>query len=366
MEPFKNVFSLEFVNSLALEISKVDKNFEVKNFTSYTLDEDFDNKELKERMRHISQSLKNFLPNSYKKSIEILMKITPSFNGLATMVLPDYVEVYGLNDLRLSIKALETFTKYGSSEFGVRPFLIKYPDEMIEQMCLWSKSNNVDVRRLASEGIRPRLPWAMSLPFLKKDPTKIIPILENLKDDESEYVRKSVANNINDISKDHPNLVLCLMESWIGANKNRDWIVKHACRTLLKMGNSRALFMFGYTKPNHIQVSKFEVDEKVILGQILSFSCELRSSSNLGKLRVEFAIYFMKKNNKLSKKVFKISESTCNKSSKIIHKSFSFKKITTRVYYAGIHEMAIIVNGQEYQKMAFLVEQDDLNIILNL
>ncbi|MCJ8346794.1 DNA alkylation repair protein, partial [bacterium] len=183
MEAFKNIFNRDFVNSLAIEIQEVYPSFLDQDFVSAVFDFEYEKKELKQRMRHISQTLFQFLPQDYEKSIYFLMLIAPKFDGLATMVLPDFVEVYGLDHLEVSIGALEVFTSYGSSEFGVRPFLIKYPKEMVLQMYRWSKSENEHIRRLASEGIRPRLPWAMSLPFLKEDPQDILPILERLKDD---------------------------------------------------------------------------------------------------------------------------------------------------------------------------------------
>lgn len=355
MEPFKNVFNKDFVSLLSSSIKNNYVDFDQKQFILSVFDEDFEARELKQRMRHISQCLKTSLPQDFVLASNILVAIADRLSGLANMVLPDFIEVYGLEHYDQSIKALEEFTKYGSSEFAVRPFLIRYPDEMMNQMLVWSKSSNEHVRRLASEGSRPRLPWAMALPHLKSCPNSLTAILEQLKDDASEYVRRSVANNINDISKDNPNYVLDLLEAWVGHSKNRDWLIKHASRTLLKSGDSRALALFGYSDVSRVELKDFYVDSKVKLGDKISFSFEILSKKDLGKLRLEFAIYFQKKNKKLSKKVFKISESDCKTKSKKVDKYFSFRQITTRVYYLGQHELSIIVNGKEFPKKEFLL-----------
>ncbi|MCO4781801.1 MAG: DNA alkylation repair protein [Candidatus Cloacimonetes bacterium] len=353
MEPFKNIFNEAFVSLLATYLKARYSDFDIDRFEKSVFQDDFENKELKQRMRHITHCLKQFLPQNFTEASDLLIAISPKLEGLANMVLPDFVEVYGIDDFDQSMKALEVFTKHGSSEFGVRPFMVKYPQRMMQQMYNWSKSSNEHVRRLSSEGSRPRLPWAMSLPLLKKDPKPLLELLENLKDDPSEYVRRSVANNLNDISKDHPSFVLDVAKSWIGKSKERDWLVKHGCRTLLKAGDTQALTIFNYSNPDSMELSNFELDSKVKLGEKLSFSFTIDSPKELQKLRLEFAIYFLKKNGKLSKKVFKISESICKKYSKSVSKYFSFRPITTRVYYKGVHELSIIVNGKEFDKKQF-------------
>jgi len=185
----------------------------------------------------------------------------------------------------------------------------------------------------------------MSLPNFKKDPSSIIPILEQLKQDSSEYVRRSVANNLNDISKDHPDLILELSNKWIGSNKQTDWIIKHACRTLLKSGNTAALSLFGFEKPSRLQINKFSLSAETIrIGEDLNFSFELETqSSKLGKLRIEYAIYYVK----LSKKIFKISEADYQSQYKKVSKKHSFKNLSTRKHYPGKHKISIIINGCE-------------------
>ena len=172
-----------------------------------------------------------------------------------------------------SIQCLERYTLYSSSEFAVRPFIINHEKRMLLQLLEWSNHENEHVRRLASEGCRPQLPWGKALTKYKKDPTVILKILENLKADSSLYVRKSVANNLNDISKTHPDLMIALVRGWYGKNRQTDWVVKHGCRTLLKMGNPEVLSLFGFQHSDTIVIADFFQSRKDIrIGESLDFS----------------------------------------------------------------------------------------------
>ncbi|MFS1513923.1 DNA alkylation repair protein [Chengkuizengella sp. SCS-71B] len=352
MEPVKNTFNQVFFEKLTDTISKYDSNFSKELFLSKVLTDDWDGYELKERMHHVTECLYETLPKDYESAIGILMKaaskVTFEF-GFAPMIFPNFVELYGLDDWDISVKALEEFTKYSSSEFAVRPFIIKDVNRMMEKMEKWAHHDNLHVRRLASEGCRPRLPWAIALPAFKKDPSMIFPILELLKNDPEEYVRRSVANNLNDISKDHPKLVLQIARKWLGISKETDWLVKHALRTLLKAGNTEALLMFGFSDPIYIDITNFQIhNEKVNIGDTLSFSFQLKKNKDTDeKVRIEYAIYFMKANGELTRKVFKISERVLTNRIEEINRNHSFKLITTRKYYPGQHKVSIIINGVE-------------------
>ena len=275
--------------------------------------------------------------------------------GLQAMVLQDYVEVYGLDDFENSMAALEVFTIESSSEFAIRHFIIKYEEQTMQKMLEFTHNQNEHLRRFASEGCRPRLPWAIALPKYKENPDKVFEVLEVLKNDEHKYVQKSVANNLNDISKDNPNLVIRFVKDNLGKNKNCDWILKHGSRTLLKQGNKEILALFGFSQSSHVKVDNFTVDEVVKEGEILNFCFELNSDEKLGNLRIEYAIDFVKANGKQSRKIFMISQSDIKSSQKIVSKKFSFKPITTRKYYKGIHGLAIIVNGVELKYEEFIL-----------
>lgn len=352
----KDVFDEYFIRKLSSEIKEVYSEFDEKEFINNIFNKEWDKKELKQRIRHISENMKNGLLGSYKKSIKILKPVSLKFTGLEHLIFPDFVELCGIDNLKTSINAMEYFTEGSSSEFPVRQFIIKYENEMMKQMTVWSKSNNEHVRRLASEGCRPRLPWAMALPKFKNDPASILPILEQLKSDESEYVRRSVANNLNDISKDNPAIVIKIANKWKGLSPDTDKLVKHGCRTLLKSGESKVLTLFGYKEPKDIQVKKLNVTKEIEMGKEIVFSFSLLTTKkNLGKLRIEYIIDFVRQNNKTGKKVFKISEGDYSESVREISKKHSFREISTRRYYPGEHGVSIIVNGKVLAKKSFLI-----------
>ena len=191
------------------------------------------------------------------------------------------------------------------------------------------------------------------MPDFKKDPSAILPILEKLKNDSSDYVRNSVANNLNDISKDHADVVVRIAKKWKGKTKETDWVVKHACRTLLKQANSEIMALHGYIQPEHIVLSDFTCSKSVKIGGELQFSFNLTSTNPLGLCRLEFALYFMKANGKPAKKLFKISESNIKSAQKSFSKTFSFAPRSTRKLYSGQHSLAIVINGFEQKKIHF-------------
>lgn len=357
-EPLKNLYNEEMIVMLCRSLKSVYSRFDSKQFTVDIFDEEWKDRELKSRMNHISVTLQKYLPQDFEESIYFLKQVSSEFNGFEYMLFPGFVALYGLHKFEASMAALEHFTEYSSSEFAVRPFIISNPEQMMSQMECWAESKNHHVRRLASEGCRPRLPWAMALPLFKENPEPVLQVIRKLQNDESEYVRRSVANNLNDISKDHPEILMDLAEEWLGDNEERDKLVKHACRTLLKQGNGRVLQLFGFRKPAHIEISDFNVQDSVNIGANFEFSFHLSTpEESLGKLRIEYAIGFMKKNGKRSRKVFQISESNCLQQERKITKKHSLRLISTRNYYPGTHDLVVIVNGHDFASSNFSVEE---------
>ncbi|MGB0494852.1 MAG: DNA alkylation repair protein [Kangiellaceae bacterium] len=342
----KNCYSPELVESIAKDCKSQMNDFNNNSFIKAVLSDDWSQLELKDRMHRIAEKLGEYLPNEYSQAIATLLVVAKNYSGLTHMCFPDFVEKFGLHDFETSMMALENLTEGSSSEFAIRPFIIRYPKETMKRMKKWTRSDNYHTRRLASEGCRPRLPWAMALPDYKKDPTTVLDTILELIDDEELYVRRSVANNLNDISKDNPDLVIGVAQNYLGKSKEIDWVIKHACRGLLKQGNKQVLSLFGYSNVNHIKIQNFEVDNSVSLGKKFNFSFKLNSTSkSLGKLRVEFFIDFMKANGKQAGKIFKVCEGDYVEEEKEIAKYFSFKTITTRKYYLGKHKISIVVNG---------------------
>ncbi|MDF2669644.1 MAG: alkylation repair protein [Paenibacillus sp.] len=355
MEPLKNLYTRAFLERFADIVKQEYNGFDTGRFLQLIYDEEWEARELKQRMRHIAVSLTETLPPSYAEALGILTAIAPQCRGFEYLFFPEFIEINGLEYYDLSIAALEHFTRFSSCEFAVRPFIVKYPDAMMNQMLSWAHHDNEHVRRLASEGCRPRLPWAMSLNAFKVNPAPILPILETLKEDSSEYVRKSVANNLNDIAKDHPGLVLELAHKWHGHHAYTDWIVRHGCRTLLKKGNPQALALFGFTGSADILANSIQVlTPSIRVGEELVFSCSIQNNTNSPKkLRVEYEIGFVKANGNLSPKRFKLSEKEYGVGDYEVTKKHSFKLITTRQYYAGTHQLSIFINGQEMGSVLF-------------
>ena len=362
--PLKYLYNEQFFEQFCTIIETVYADFDSSAFLKSIHGSGWEEMELKQRMRHISTIMHQYLPSDYPEALEIILEIVAYAKknhkkALEYMFLPDFVEQYGMDDVELSINAMEQITSLTSCEFAIRPFIIRDQQAMMKQMLRWSKSKDHHIRRLASEGCRPRLPWAMALPTLKKNPTDILPVLENLKEDPSEYVRKSVANNLNDISKDNPTIVIDLAKRWIGKTTHTDWIVKHACRTLLKQGNQEIMQLFGFGSIQKIKITNFKVLSPFVkIGEYMAFRFELINMDKVAsKIRLEYGLYYQKANGTLSKKVFMISEKSYPAGVPVaIHRRQSFKLISTRKFHPGLHRVALIVNGVEGDSGDFFVE----------
>jgi 3-methyladenine DNA glycosylase AlkC len=355
-ELLKNVYNRDFLSSFGSKIQSEYKSFNTAAFIDAVMDREWDNLPLKARMRKITNSLGPLLPGSYKKAIQILSSIADNCVGFPYLIFPDFVALYGLEEKNweISMLALEYFTQKSSAEFAIRPFILKDPKKVMKQMKAWAKNPNEHVRRLSSEGCRPRLPWGESLPVFKKDPAPVFSILELLKDDPSLYVRKSVANNLNDISKDNPDMVLSTAKHWKGVSSNTDWIIRRGCRTLIKKTNPHALKLFGYenSPAKGLLVSKASLSlqpEKLHIGD--SGKIQYNLTVRLGKpihIRIEYGIDFVKANGHISQKAFLISDKTIEGGLSIsgtrLHR---WVDLTTRRHYPGDHKISLIVNGQE-------------------
>lgn len=361
---FKDVFFKQaFIDEFSDALESALPDFDSDAFRSNVFNADWSSKELKQRVSHIVDVLKEVLPQNYPDAVAVLLVVVKKLRkqeikevSYGYVCIPEYIERYGINDYKLSVNALEQITEFITCEFAVRPFIICHEDKMIKQLLKWSKHKSAKVRRLASEGCRPRLPWAIALPDYKNDPTLIIPILENLKADDDIWVQKSVANNLNDISKDNPELAIGIFRNWLGDNKTTDWIVKHAARTLLKKGDQEVLQLFGLGRDKAINLSGFSVITPTVkVGEYAAFNFLLHNTSKQDKLiRVEYAIYYLRANGSHSKKVFKISEKVYEAGSKtVISRKQSFKPITTRTYYHGTQKVSVILNGHESAAVAF-------------
>lgn len=331
------------------------------NATAFQKDAErgLDGLELKARVQHLIEVLHRHYDLPFKKLSKYLQDLpevwdkgsaSDSKAGFAAWPLIDYVAAHGLQHPKEALQTLEKLTPMFTAEFAVRPFIQQHTDLTYAKLLEWCEHPSEHVRRLASEGSRPRLPWGMRLPQFIDNPEPLVGILEKLKADESLYVRRSVANSLNDISKDNPEWMINLCESWLAdAHEHTDWIVKHALRSLVKAGDARVFPLLGYAAKPKVTVSEIRLDKKrITVGDSINFSCTITGGKMAQNLVVDYVVYFAKANGKLAPKVFKLKNILLAENEAItITKNHSFKPITTRRYYAGDHQLALQINGKE-------------------
>lgn len=353
--PLKEGYDRAYVEGLAAACGRAAPAFDAAAFVTDALGEGWPGLELKARMRRLSTCLGRHLPGDYRQQLEVVLAIAPEFRGLYGILLPDFVEVHGQHDWEASVPALRALTPYSTSEFAVRPFLLEDPPRMLEVVREWARDPDEHVRRLASEGTRPRLPWGQALPVFQRDPRPLVPILEGLRADPSEYVRRSVANNLNDISRTHPELVLDLAEAWIGTSRDTDRLVKHACRGLLRAGVVRALRLFGFPEPTGLRVEDLTLSaSQLAIGETLGLDFVLHlDAPEALRLRLELAVDYVTARGGTSRKVYQLGERTLPPGRTPRRCQRSFAERSTRRHRAGTHGVALLANGVEVARSRF-------------
>ncbi|MFW6849735.1 DNA alkylation repair protein [Burkholderia gladioli] len=337
--------------SLLSTLKLIERSFDTRRFLAVALD-GLDELSLMARVRRASLAIEagaQALPGGYDTVLTLLAEAAPHLGGgFLAMVAPDYVGQFGRHDFDRSMAALAFFTRFGSSEFAVREFLRDDPRRALATLRDWSRHEDQAVRRLASEGSRPRLPWSFRLREIEADPALAAPILDNLRADPSDYVRRSVANHLNDVTKLHPDWVLERAAAWGGADAGTRWIVRHALRTLVKRGDARALALLGASGAARIEAVPFAVTPaRIELGETVTLAAELVSTAqDVQRLVVDYRIGYVKKNGSTAHKVFKLRELTLAPGQRIdIVRSQRIRDFTTRTHYAGRHGVELIVNG---------------------
>jgi 3-methyladenine DNA glycosylase AlkC len=357
----KEIFNAERFQHIATEMSAVYPEFDAGKFLELA-QSGLAELSVMQRMARVSECLHAVLPLDYEASLQVLRALAPRLNsGFVSMCLPHYVASYGAHAFERSMDALKYFTAFGSSEFAIRHFLRSDLQRSLQLMHHWSLDANEHVRRLASEGCRPRLPWSFRLEPVQADPRLAAGILDNLKADPSLYVRKSVANHLNDITKDHPEWVLDLIEGWALDDKHTAWIARHALRSLIKQGNPRALAIIGASGKPEVEIIDVKVEPPVIsLGQKITLSFAVESTVETSQhLVIDYAVDYVKANGSTSAKVFKLKALTLpGKASEVISRGQQIKELTTRKHYAGVHAVHIMVNGERLASTAFEIIAD--------
>ncbi len=315
--------------------------------------------ELMPRGRHIARALRTHLPQEVPAALDILLasldvpRTETEGSGLAPFLyLPHtvYVSEYALDHFEAAMRAQHALTQRFTAEFSIRPFIEKYPDRTLAQLRAWTRDPSPHVRRLVSEGTRPRLPWASRLRALQRNPQPALELLELLKDDPALYVRRSVANHLNDIGKDHPELLTATARRWLqDAGPERAWIVRHALRSAIKRGDAGALAVSGFgTKAEVIVRGKSITPQRARIGGAVTIEFELvnRLPRNQ-RVLVDLRVHYMKASGKTSSKVFKLKTiELAPKAALGFGKKLSLADLTTRKHHPGAHVVEVLLNGR--------------------
>ena len=306
-EPLKNYFGPEIPARIADMIQNVDSAFPREAFLVDALD-DYEALELTPRARHIAMALGRHLPQDYQRAIEILIaSLGPKLEaaeltGIEVFVyLPHvfYVAEFGVEHFEASMRAQYELTQRFSAEYSIRVFLERYPEQTLARLREWAHDQNVHVRRLVSEGTRPRLPWAPRLRAFQADPRPVLELLELLKDDPELYVRRSVANNLNDIGKDNPAALIQTCRQWAeAATTERRWLIRHALRSAVKRGDPAALEILGFGEATAAVVREIRVVPAIVpIGETVTVAVELANEgSSTERLLVDLRVHFVKAN----------------------------------------------------------------------
>lgn len=371
-EPLKTFFSTALVKRLARDIARVHRHFPVEAFTNDAC-RGLDALELLDRGRHIANALAAHLPASYPKAIAILLRslgpehATDELLGVGMapfFYLPHtlFVAGRGLTHFDLSMRAQFELTKRFSAEASIRPYIARDPERALAFLHAWATDTNPHVRRLVSEGTRLRLPWAPRVAWLDENPERVLALLELLKDDPSTMVRRSVANNLNDLGRSRPDLLIRTAGAWLeDASQERRTLVEHALRGAVKRGDAGALALLGYGQTARVSVTAASfTPRRVRIGERVSMAFSLQSTSaRPQRLLVDVAVHFVKARGP-APKVFKLGRFTIGPRGQVdLTTSFSLAVHTTRVPRPGRHAVDVIVNGRAFRVGSFDVSRSE-------
>lgn len=366
-EPLKNRYGPEIPRRIARMIAQVHPAFPQAAFLRDALD-GYEALELMPRGRHIARALRRHLPQEVPAALDILLASLDAPHGddssgpLASFLfLPHtvYVADYALDHFEAAMRAQHALTQRFTAEFSIRPFIEKHPQRTLAVLRGWARDPSPHVRRLVSEGTRPRLPWAPRLRALQRDPRPALELLELLKDDPELYVRRSVANHLNDIGKDHPALLNAVAKRWLkGASPERAWIVRHALRSAIKRGDPGALAVSGFGAKAKVSVRKAAVTpQRVPIGGRVNIRFELANRKAAPqRVLADLRVHYAKAGGRTSAKVFKLK--TVELGPKEIlgfARTLSLANLTTRKHHPGRHRVEVLLNGRAVALGGFLL-----------
>jgi len=359
-EPLKDSFGRDVPRRIAGMISSVRPAFPSRAFVRDAL-AGYDDLELTPRAWQIARALRKHLPQDYDEAIGVLLaSLGPpieeaELTGMGVFVyLPHvfFVAEYGLDDFDTSMRAQYELTQRFTAEFSIRAFLDREPERTLAVLRAWAADPSPHVRRLVSEGTRPRLPWAPRLRRFQEDPRPVLELLELLKDDPELLVRRSVANNLNDIGKDHPDLLVETCRRWaVDATEERSWVIGHALRSAVKRGDPGALEVLGFGDGDAVKIRRVRIEpHEAVIGGRVTVSFELsNTASRRRSFNADLRVGFVKANGGTSPKVFKVRAVELDAGETVrFQKSISLQQHSTRTHYPGRHPVDIVVNGRTH------------------
>ena len=353
--PLKDLFDAARYRQIAAQLAALHPRFDAVRFLNHALD-GLDNRELLARLHRTAEAFQMALPVAFTEQLAVLRAhVAQIGHGFVAIWPCAHVANQGIDDPATSLDALKFFTRFGSAEFAIRPFITRNPVATLAVMCQWADDADEHVRRLASEGSRPRLPWGGNLPALIADPSPSLPILTALRADPSLYVRKSVANHLNDITKNHPELVLDFVAAWDRTDERTAWIVRHSLRTLIKRGHPRALAMLGAGAAPKLD-AQFKVSPaRIALGGALTLTARLTSTHRRSQsLIVDYVVHYARSGGAAAEKVFKWKQLTLEPGETVVlSKRQVIRDFSTRRHHAGRHRVELQINGRRLAAGAF-------------
>ena len=369
MEPFKNLLNAAGVRAAAGHLHAAWPGFDRPTFV-HRATQDLDALELKARAMQIADALETTLPADFEAACRLIeAALAPAVDpgeapppesaglrGWMVWPLGEFVARRGLAEPERALVALHALTQRSTAEFAIRPLIVAHPAFVFATLRHWTRDPSAHVRRLASEGSRPRLPWGLRLHALVANPSPTLPLLAALQDDPSEYVRRSVANHLNDITKDHPDIVVAWVREFLpGASPERRALLKHASRTLIKQGHAEMLALWGAGDRFEGNARLALSTRRIVVGESTVLQLTLRSrSAQAQRLLIDYAVHHVKANGSTSAKIFKGWSLTLAPGElRRLSKSHSLRAVTTRRYHAGRHLVDVRINGQAVAQAGF-------------
>jgi 3-methyladenine DNA glycosylase AlkC len=353
---FKDRISVPAIAQLAADLKWAWPDFPEDDFIA-TASAGLVGLEMKARVVQVADALAASLPQEFPEAAAVMEKalLRPDFDGWIVYPVDDYVARFGIGDPEVALPLMTGLTSRWSCEFAIRPFIEQHPRITFEYFDRWIESDDEHLRRLVSEGSRPRLPWGARLQAFIEDPTPTIRLLDRLVDDPSPYVRKSVANHLNDISKDHPGLAVETASRWLGSDPDPDsgrrlWIVSHGLRSLVKEGDPEALRLLGYEPDAPVSLTAFRAGPPEIrIGEAVTIEFTLASEPGAGEVPVivDYAIHHAGASARRSPKVFKLKKTALRPGVETrFVREHRIREVSVRRIHPGPHLIEIQVNGK--------------------